>query len=288
MTLGDNTKRSVLITGCSSGIGLCVAEGLESRGYRIFATARKPGDVAALTERGLESLALDLNEPESIRNAVGTVLERTGGELYGLFNNAGYGQPGAVEDLSREVLRQQFETNVFGCHELTCAVLPAMRRRGEGRIIQNSSMLGIIALAYRGAYNASKFALEGLTDTLRQELRGSGIHVSLVEPGPVESRFRENAYAAFKRNIDRSHSAHAAVYEAVEQRLAQRGDPPFTLPASAVLKKVIHALESPNPKPRYHVTVPTHVFAAFKRILPSRALDAVLSWVAQRDRESKE
>lgn len=285
--MSTSKQRSVLITGSSSGIGLCAAEGLKARGYRVFATARKAQDVDALTERGLESLLLDLTDSDSIREALAAVLERTGGELYGLFNNGGYGQPGAVEDLSRDVLRQQFETNVFGWHELTCAVLPVMRRRNEGRIVQNSSMLGLVTLAYRGAYNASKFALEGLTDTLRQELRGSGIHVSLIEPGPVESRFRENAYAAFKRNIDPGQSAHAAVYQEVEQRLAQTAEPPFTLPASSVLKKLIHALESPNPRPRYYVTVPTYVFAGLKRVLSSRSLDAVMAWIARRDRESR-
>ncbi len=184
MSVPAPAEKSVLITGCSSGIGYCVAKGLKARGYRVFATARKAEDVARLKAEGLESCVLDVSDSASIRQALAWVLEQTGGTLYALFNNGAYGQPGAVEDLSRDVLRRQFETNLFGWHELTCLVLPVMRRQGYGRIVQNSSVLGFVAMKYRGAYNASKFALEGLTDTLRLELKGTGIHLSLVEPGP--------------------------------------------------------------------------------------------------------
>ncbi len=276
------TERSILITGCSSGIGRCVAEGLQQRGYRVFATARKAQDVADLQSRGLESLQLDLDHPASIRQAVEGVLERTGGTLYALFNNGAYGQPGAVEDLSREVLRAQFETNLFGTHELTRCIIPVMRRQGHGRIIQNSSVLGFVAMAYRGAYNASKYALEGLTDTLRLELAGSGIHISLIEPGPITSRFRANARLMFQRNVDARNSVHRAAYEAMEKRLAKPGPAaPFTLPPEAVLKKVIHALESERPRVRYYVTFPTWLFATLKRTLPHAALDRVLLRVAR-------
>ena len=276
------TERSILITGCSSGIGRCVAEGLQQRGYRVFATARKAQDVADLQSRGLESLQLDLDHPASIRQAVEGVLERTGGTLYALFNNGAYGQPGAVEDLSREVLRAQFETNLFGTHELTRYIIPVMRRQGHGRIIQNSSVLGFVAMAYRGAYNASKYALEGLTDTLRLELAGSGIHISLIEPGPITSRFRANARLMFQRNVDARNSVHRAAYEAMEKRLAKPGPAaPFTLPPEAVLKKVIHALESERPRVRYYVTFPTWLFATLKRTLPHAALDRVLLRVAR-------
>jgi short-subunit dehydrogenase len=272
-----HTKRSVLISGCSSGIGHCVATGLKARGYRVFATARKEGDVAALKRQGLESLQLDLDDSSSIEKAVEAVLNQTNGTLYALFNNGAYGQPGAVEDLSRDLLRQQFETNFFGWHELTCRVIPAMRNCGEGRIIQNSSVLGFVTLPYRGAYVASKYALEGLSDTLRLELAGSGIHVSLIEPGPIESRFRENAQAMFMKHIDQHHSVHAEHYQDVLKRLEKQGHAaPFTLPAEAVLKKVIHALESSRPKPRYHVTFPTHLFALLRRLLSSRAMDRTL------------
>lgn len=266
-----------MITGCSSGIGRCLAEGLQQRGYRVFATVRKPEDVAALAASGLEALALDLASSDSIRQAVTEVLTRTEGRLYALINNGAYGQPGAVEDLSRELLRTQFETNLFGTHELTTLVLPAMRAAGEGRIVQISSVLGFAAMAYRGAYNASKFALEGLSDTLRIELRGSNIHVSLIEPGPIRSRFRENALAAFRANIDIEHSVHRRLYETVLRRLeGKKGRMPFTLGPEAVLDKTVHALESTAPRARYYVTTPTYIFAWCKRLLPIRWLDNIL------------
>ena len=272
------SQRTILITGCSSGIGRHVAHGLARRGYRVFATARRKEDVARLKQEGLEnSLQLDLDDSRSIRRAAEEVLERTGGRLYALFNNGAYGQPGAVEDLSRETLRAQLETNLLGTHELTCAVLPAMRAAGEGRIIQNSSILGFAAMPYRGAYNCSKFALEGLTDTLRLELVGTGIRVSLIEPGPIRSRFRENAYRKFIENIDIESSPHRQRYLNLVERLRKEGDAaPFTLGPEAVLKRVIHALESRNPKPRYYVTFPTYLFGYLRRLLPTRMLDRAL------------
>lgn len=275
---GEQTSdKAVLITGCSSGIGECAALGLRARGYRVLASARKEVDVERLESMGLESVRLDLRDAQSIADALEWALERTGGKLYGLFNNGAYGQPGAVEDLTTDVLRAQFETNFFGWHELTRRVLPVMRRQGFGRIIQNSSVLGFVALKWRGAYNSSKFALEGLTDTLRMELAGTRIFVSLVEPGPITSRFRENAYAAFKANIDVEGSPYREDYRRVEGRLASESDEQaFTLPGEAVVKKVVHALESRRPKARYYVTVPTHALAFGRRVLPTRWLDAVL------------
>jgi NAD(P)-dependent dehydrogenase (short-subunit alcohol dehydrogenase family) len=270
-------QKTVLITGCSSGIGNCLARGLRERGYRVFASARRAADVDALASAGFDSLPLDLDSSGSIRAAVETVLDRTEGRLYALINNGAYGQPGAVEDLTRETLRAQFETNVFGTLELTNRVIPAMRARGEGRIIQMSSMLGIICLAYRGAYNATKYALEALSDTLRLELRDTNIYVSLIEPGPIESRFRANAYAAFKRNIDREHSAFREHYARIEKRLGGPKPMPFTLPPEAVLKKTIRALEARRPKARYGVTFPTHLFQILRRVLPVRVLDQILS-----------
>ncbi|MBU0501359.1 MAG: SDR family oxidoreductase [Gammaproteobacteria bacterium] len=270
-------SRNVLITGCSSGIGLCVAQGLRLRGYRVFASARKEEDVLRLRELGLTSLRLDLDDSISIQDAFEEMMLRTGGKIYALFNNGAYGQPGAVEDLSRAVLRAQLETNLLGWHELTRLVIPVMRIQGKGRIIQNSSILGFAAMPYRGAYNCSKYALEGLTDTLRMELEGSGIQVSLIEPGPILSRFRQNAYLKFKENIDVAGSKHRKQYEAIEARLDKEGSAaPFTLPPEAVLKKVIHALESKRPRARYPVTVPTHLFALLKRLLPTRTLDVLL------------
>jgi len=205
------------------------------------------------------------------------VMEITNGKLFALFNNGAYGQPGAVEDLPTEVLRQQFETNLFGWHELTRQVIPIMRQQGEGRIIQNSSILGFISLSFRGAYIASKYALEGLSDTLRLELYGSGIHISLIEPGPIESSFRENSYQKWKQTIAGNRSVHQNTYRRLESRLAMEGNTTaYTLPPEAVLKRVIHALESPRPKPRYFVTFPTYLFAVLKRLLPVRLLDSAL------------
>ncbi|MEZ5542456.1 MAG: SDR family oxidoreductase [Pseudomonadota bacterium] len=270
-------ERTILITGCSSGIGLCCARGLRARGWRVFASARKPADVERLAAEGLESLPLDLADSGSIHAAVDTVLARGGGRLAALFNNGAYGQPGAVEDLSRDVLRDQFETNVLGWHELTRRLLPVMRAQGHGRIVYNSSVLGFVALRYRGAYIASKYAIEGLADTLRLELRGSGIHVALIEPGPVESRFRANAFAAYRRNIDAAQSVHRDAYARMEQRLEKAGPAvPFTLPPEAVLKRLVHAVESPRPRPRYYVTFPTYLFGTLKRLLSTRLLDRLL------------
>ncbi len=274
--------RSILITGCSSGIGLTCAEGLARRGWRVFATVRKAEDVAPLAAQGLEALVLDLRDPNSISQAVQTVLERTGGTLDALFNNGAYGQPGAVEDLTREVLREQFETNLFGTHELTCQVIPVMRRQGHGRIVQNSSLLGLVGLPYRGAYVASKYALEGLTDTLRLELTGSGIEVALIEPGPITSRFRANAMAMFRQHIEVANSPHREVYQRVQARLEKLGPAaPFTLPPEAVLTKLIHALESRRPQARYYVTFPTYLFATLRRLLTHRMLDGVLLRVSR-------
>jgi NAD(P)-dependent dehydrogenase (short-subunit alcohol dehydrogenase family) len=273
---------SILITGCSSGIGYHVAHALKARGYRVFATARKADDVVRLHAEGLESLPLDLTDSASIQNAVADILASTGGTLDALFNNGGYGQPGAVEDLSRDMLRAQFETNVFGTIELTNAVIPVMRRQGHGRIAQNSSVLGFAALPFRGAYTASKYALEGFYDTLRLELTGTGIQVSLIEPGPIESRFRANAHAVFQRTIDVERSAFRETYRAMERRLTKVGPAvPFTLGPEAVLEKLLHALESPCAQPRYYVTFPTYLFGSLKRLLSTRGLDWVLRRVSR-------
>lgn len=269
-----NPKGSVLITGCSSGIGKATAFGLRERGYRVFASARKDSDVQQLANEGFEALQLDLADSPSIHQAVDVVFERTGGKLDALFNNGAFGQPGAVEDLSREVLRNQFETNFFGTHELTNLVLPKMRAQGHGRILYNSSVLGFVALTFRGAYSASKFALEGLADTLRMELHGTNIKVVLIEPGPILSKFRINSFELYKKYIRPESSPYREIYKSMEERLTHEGAAvPFTLPPEAVLEKVILALESPRPKIRYYVTFPTYLFAGLRRILPDRALD---------------
>jgi NAD(P)-dependent dehydrogenase (short-subunit alcohol dehydrogenase family) len=276
------TARSILITGCSSGIGHACAHGLAARGWKVIASARQAEDVAGLQREGLTAVQLDLRDPASIQAGLEAALAHTGGRLDALFNNGAYGQPGAVEDLSRAVLRAQFETNLFGWHDLTRRVIPLMRAQGHGRIVQNSSVLGLVALPYRGAYVASKFALEGLTDTLRLELAGSGIHVSLIEPGPILSRFRENGYAVYLRTIDATASVHQATYRRMEARLKTAGPAqPFTLPPEAVLKKLVHALESPRPRARYYVTVPTHLMGSLKRLLGTRALDWALKRISR-------
>jgi NAD(P)-dependent dehydrogenase (short-subunit alcohol dehydrogenase family) len=282
--LAPSARKTVLITGCSSGIGYCAALGLQQRGHRVFATARRQADVEELKQQGLRALALDLDDPASIASCVEEVLSQGDGRIDVLFNNGAFGQPGAVEDLSRDVMRAQLETNLLGTLDLTNQVIPVMRRHGFGRIIQNSSVLGLIALPYRGAYNTSKFALEGLTDTLRLELRNTGIRVSLIEPGPIESDFRKNAWHAFQQNIDAENSVHRNTYRRLERRLQQSGQvAPFTLPAEAVLKKVIHAIESNRPRVRYYVTFPTYLFATLKRLLPHAMLDRVLASVSNNE-----
>jgi NAD(P)-dependent dehydrogenase (short-subunit alcohol dehydrogenase family) len=276
------TQKNILITGCSSGIGLDTARGLRQQGWRVFATARRAEDVARLQAEGfIDALQLNVDDSDSIRTALSTVLQRTGGTLEALFNNAGFGQPGAAEDISRQAMREQFETNLFGAWELTNAVLPVMRRQGHGRILFNSSVLGFAAMKYRGAYNASKYAMEGLCDTLRLELAGSGIFVSLIEPGPIESRFRPNALQKFLANVDVEASAHRDSYAQQLVRLKKEGHAaPFTLPGTAVLAKVEKALAARHPAARYRVTFPTHLFWYLKRLLPTRWLDAVLNKAA--------
>ncbi|MDM8546327.1 SDR family oxidoreductase [Candidatus Venteria ishoeyi] len=270
-------EKTILITGCSSGIGYYVAKQLQQRGYRVFATARKIADVEKLKTEGLESLQLDLADSASIQAAVKAMLKLTDGKLDALFNNGAYGQPGAVEDLSRAVLREQFETNLFGWMELTNAVIPIMRKQGQGRIIHNSSILGFMSMPYRGAYNASKHALEGLADTQRLELHGSGIFISLIQPGPIRSRFRENGRMMFLHNIAWEQSFYREKYQSVLARLEKEGNASkFTQSPDAVYQRVIHALENPRPQIRYYVTFPTYLFATLRRILPYRWMDWVI------------
>lgn len=267
-------NKTILITGCSTGIGYVCAMGLKVKGWRVFATARRPADLARLERDGLEAIALDYRDSSSVQACAAEVAKRTDGRLYALFNNGAYGQPGAVEDITRAVLEEQFAANFFGWHELTRACLPLMRTNGAGRIIQCSSLLGLSALKWRGPYNASKFALEGLTDTMRLELRNSPIRVVTINPGPIESDFVKNARAAFERNVDMTHSHYQAAFERQRQRLDRGGSARFKLPASAVLAKLVAALESPNPRAHYYVTTPTWLVAIARRILPQSALDA--------------
>lgn len=270
-------QRSILITGCSSGIGWACARGLKARGWRVFATARNDADLKRLEAEGLEALRLDYADRVSVAACAAEVSRRTGGRLDALFNNGAYGQPGATEDLRREVLEEQFACNVFGWHQLTVACLPLLRANGGGRIVHCSSVLGLVALKWRGAYNASKFAIEALADTLRLELRSSGIFVSLIEPGPIASRFVETALKAFERNIDEKASHYQAAYARQRARMGRGGSNRFKLGPEAVLEKLIHAVESPQPRARYFVTTPTRVMALARRFLPQRVLDRVLN-----------
>lgn len=277
------TARSILVTGGSSGIGRTAAVGLKARGWRVFATARRDEDLAALAAEGVEAVRLDYRDPASIQAAADHVLAATDGGLYALFNNGAYGQPGAVEDLAPAVLRAQFEVNLFGWHDLTCRLVPAMRARKAGRIVQCSSILGIVALKYRGAYIASKFALEGLTDTLRLELKGSGVEVSSIRPGPIATRFVETSMKMFHANIDIDASPHRAQYRNRLKKMERGGAARFKLPPEAVLKRLIHAVESDRPKPYYSVTTPTYLMDALRRVLPGRALVAALRYASARE-----
>lgn len=270
--------KNVLVTGCSTGIGRCIAEGLAGKGYRVFATARKQQDLEALSATGLEVIRLDLTEPESVQHAAEQVLARCEQNLYALVNNAAYGQAGAIEDLTREELDKQFQTNVIGTQQLTNLVLPAMRARNEGRIIQISSVLGFITMRFRGAYCASKYALESLSDAMRYELANTNIYVSLIEPGPIRSEFRNNMLKTYQESIVDKDSVHKSNYQKIEKEMdVENYTYPFMLGPEAVLARVEQALQSNKPGARYFVTKPTYGFAILKRILPGFMLDAILS-----------
>lgn len=272
--------RSILITGCSSGIGYDAAHTLNKRGWRVFATCRAEADCERLRGEGLESFRLDYETPETIAEAFETALERTGGTLDALYNNGAYAIPGAVEDLPVAALRQNFEANLFGWHDLTCRVIPVMRAQGHGRIVQCSSVLGLQAMPWRGSYVATKFALEGLTDTLRLEMRGTGIHISMIEPGPIRTAFRTNARKQFDRWIDWKTSPRAAQYrDTLVKRLyaAEQAPDRFEKGCPAVTRKLVHALESSRPHAHYYVTLPTYIAAAARRVLPQRMIDAIMA-----------
>lgn len=272
--------QTILITGCSSGIGHHSAHALQNLGYRVIACARQTQDVERLREEGLHVIQLDLADPHSVEQAWTEAIELSNGQIDALFNNAAFGLPGAVEDLSREALEHQFATNVFGTQQFTNLAIKHMRNQGHGRIIYNSSVLGFAAMAYRGAYNASKYAIEGLADTLRVELKHDPIQISLIEPGPILSQFRANAYREFKQWVEpyARDSIHQTNYQSMITRLAKtEASAPFTLGPEAVCQALLHALQSKHPKTRYRVTLPTKVFAFLKRLLPTRALDWVLA-----------
>ena len=250
-------QKAVLITGCSSGIGLIAAQCLQ---HRVLAACRRHQDVARMNSLGFEGIDLDLDSSASVRQAADVVITLTGNRLYGLFNNAGYGLYGPLNTISRQQLEQQFSSNLFGTHQLTQLLLPAMLPHGEGRIIQTSSVMGLISTPGRGAYAASKYALEAWSDALRMELHGSGLCVSLIEPGPISTNFTHN--------VDQAQQDRPVTNPGIASR--------FTLPPEAVLPKLIHALESPRPKLRYPVTLLAHGITVLRRLLPGRALDHLL------------
>lgn len=276
--------RSILITGCSSGIGKCAAEGMHARGWRVFATARKPEDLEMLRQLGVTPLYLDYAEPDSIEAAANALFETTGGTLDALFNNGAYGQPGALEDVSTDVLRAQFEANFFGWHDLTRRVIPAMRKQGHGRIVMCSSVLGIITMGFRGPYAASKFALEAYSDTLRIELHGTGIHVAVIEPGPIRTKFTATALTYARKNIDIVHSVHVKAYARRIRAMEKGGNTFGELGPEAVLDALVKAVESGNPRPQYFVTRPTLWMSLLKRVAPKRQLHSFLVWATHKDK----
>ena len=271
-------KTTILITGASTGIGFYCAKELHRLGYKVIASCRKFEDIKKIEDLSINCVQLDLNETDSIRNGFKNALALGNGKIDALFNNGAYGQPGALEDLSTKALREQFETNFFGWHELTRLVIAQMLNQGNGKIIQNSSVLGLVAMKYRGAYNSSKFAIEGYTDTLRLELMNTPISISLIEPGPIISNFRKNARIKFDEHINANASRHKNDYLQLQTRLDKDDvTSQFTLAEEAVLKPLLCILTAKNPKARYYVTQPTYILGFLKRILPSKILDKFVS-----------
>ncbi|ELY5791305.1 SDR family oxidoreductase [Cronobacter turicensis] len=253
-------QKSLLITGCSSGIGLACAHELRRQGFQILAACRKPEDVVRMNTLGFTGIELDLDSPQSVEAAAQEVIRLTNNRLYGIFNNGGYGVYGPLSTISRAQMEQQFSTNFFGAHQLTMLLLPAMLPHGEGRIVNTSSVMGLISTPGRGAYAASKYALEAWSDALRMELRYSGVKVSLIEPGPIRTRFTEN--------VNQTQTDKPVENPGIAAR--------FTLGPEAVVAKVRHAFESPNPRIRYPVTLVTHAVGILKRLLPTRMMDKIL------------
>lgn len=274
------SQRSVLITGCSSGIGYDAAHSLFKAGWRVFATCRKAEDVDRLTNEGLEALQLDVTDETSMDSALSEILSRTGGSLDALINNAAYATPGAAEDIPTEALREIFETNLFGLHALTRKVIPVMRKQGYGRIVNIGSVLGYVVFKWRAAYVATKYALEGYTDTLRLEMKDTPIKIILINPGPITSRIRQNSVPHFEKHINWSASPRAEQYrKSLLKRLYEdRGPDRYQLPAFAVTKKLFVALDAKNPAPKMYVTTPAYTMNILRRVLPTRALD----WLIQK------
>lgn len=270
-------KKIVLITGCSSGIGRVTVIHLIKKGFHVIATARRQQDVDELKNQGIDAIRMDMADHDQLIDAISVVREKVGNNLYAIFSNAGYGQPGAIEDIPTSALRVQMESNFIGVHTLVSSFLPEMRKRGQGRIVINSSVLGFAAMPYRAAYNASKFALEGWASTLRLETYRSGIFVSVIQPGPINTSFRANAFAALVNNIDIVNSFHADNYKKMMARLQKKGEAvPFTLSSDDVAEKVVHAIVSVKPKKYYRVTIHTKALSIMSRVFPPFIMDKLL------------
>lgn len=277
-------NKTVFISGCSTGIGFFLAQALHEKGFKVIASCRKMQDVMRLQSLKIHTLQMDVSDPASIKNAVGQLLEYTCGKLDVLINNAGFGQAGALEDISQDVMLHVFQTNVFGLHELTRQIIPIMRAQGSGRIINISSILGLVSLPFRGAYNASKYAVEGLSDTLRLELEQSNIWVSSIQPGPIESNFRDTVVGASLKAVDIESSFFAPKYKSMLLHFKEKKEKSaLTQKPEAVFKKVLHAIESKRPRPVYKVTLSAHFLALSRRILPARLLHRLLARIAKNE-----
>lgn len=278
MTALPVVNRSVLITGCSSGIGRATAELLRARGWRVFPTARKATDLKELHEAGFEVVELDLCSSESIAQAVNLVFEKSEGKLGALVNNAGFGMPGAIQDLTRDAMRQQFEVNLFGLQELTNRLIPLFREQGGGRIVNISSVVGRLALPFMGIYSASKFALEAISDAQRIELSPDKISVSIIEPGPIRTQFSTNCAGEGEQALDAEHSRFGSAYKQYFEKRRNGGmaEDRFRLPPEAVAHKIRHALESSRPKIRYCVTLPSYFGSWAARWVPPVLIDRLM------------
>ncbi|VEG89600.1 SDR family NAD(P)-dependent oxidoreductase [Legionella spiritensis] len=276
--------KTIFISGCSTGIGFYLAQTLQNKGYQVIASCRKPQDVERLQELGLYTLRMDVSDSASINQAVEQLLEYTQGRLDVLINNAGFGQAGALEDISREVMLKQFQTNVFGLHELTRQIIPVMRTQGSGRIINISSVLGRVSLPFRGAYNASKYAVEGLSDTLRLELEPAGIWVSSIQPGPIDSQFRDTVVDVSLKAVDMEASFFYPQYKNMLLHFKKtKKKSMLTQKPEAVLKKVLHAIEARKPRPGYAVTLSAHLLILARRVLPARWLHRLLARISKNE-----
>lgn len=271
--------KSVLVTGCSSGIGRATAEVLRTAGWKVFPTARKAEDLEALRTDGFEAVELDIATSGSVVACIETVLEKNGGKLGAVVNNAGFGMPGAIQDLTRDAMRQQFEVNLFGLQELTNLLVPVFRKQGYGRIVNISSVVGRLSLPFMGIYSASKFALEAVSDAQRIELSLDPISVSLVEPGPIRTRFSTNCAGQGEVRLDVNGSRFGAAYKKYfdKRRNGGMAEDRFRLPPEAVAGKIRHALESPRPKIRYRVTIPAYLGDWAARWMPAGLIDRLMT-----------